>query len=143
MTTREQAVARRDQLFDYLADHGDGATLLQIRADLKLTEGQMARTLRDLRLWCGEYDEINVVCDPDEAQKPWLYKLVGNLDAARDWRNFQMKNLETRLETSLAIAKSMVAAYPDGRLKDAKKAKKIARVLGRLIEDLEEIREEV
>jgi hypothetical protein len=137
MTTRQEKLDRRDQLFDHLADQP--GTIKEMMAALGVNELPLRHTIRELRLFLGETDEINLVCEPQGHREPWLYRLVGNLDAARPWQDNQMRHLESRLESSLAIAKSMASAFPDGRRVEAKKARRVVTVLSRLMEDLDEL----
>ena len=131
---------RVGELFDYLADQPEGVTIDDIAAELGVVYSRARKIVRKLRLLLGETDQINLVCDPAGASERWIYRLVGNLEAARPWIDTRLRDLEARLETSRAVAKSLISAT-DGRTNDGKRVRKIERALTRLLEDLEELSE--
>ena len=129
-------------LYDYAVAHPDGFTCYDVIAETGWNRPYFYRVVRQVRLDLAG-DEINLPCTPQGWAEPWLYRLVGNHEdetAGRIWTTNRVDDLETRLATVDAMAESLVAGS-DGRTETGRKARKIARVVGRLIEDLAEISE--
>jgi hypothetical protein len=135
-------IDRIDQLYDFLADHPT-VTRDQIAKHMDVSYARAGKVIHALRIFLGDTKDISLVCDPNPNDRngPWLYSLIGTLEGARPWQTNQMRHLVTRIETSNAIADSLIAAT-DGRTVDGRKVRKIHRVLSRLLEDLEELSEQ-
>ena len=126
------------ELFDFAVTRPDGFTNEEALPVLNLKRiEQFNKAVRRLRLIL-EDDTIQLVCDPQGSGEDWLYRLVGNLDDAGPWVNNRLRDLNARLETQHAVAKSLVTAT-DGRTIEGRKARLVAKTLGRLREDLDDV----
>jgi hypothetical protein len=143
-TGREE---RRDVLYDQLVANPDGITVEDMIDEHAKTyfgtswDGlyRMARdAIHDLRLFLGEVDSINLICDPQGKGERWLYRLVGTPAEATPWLQNRFDDTESRLFTIESVARSMVTAT-DGRTKRGRKARVTERALRRLREDLADI----
>lgn len=126
------------RLFDYAVEHPDGFTYQDVQKELGWARGRFFQTARDLRLLLGNDDQINLVCDHQGQHKPWLYRLIGNFDGARDWGRNRVDDAESRLLTIGAVLNSIVKAT-DGRGRDGRRARIMHRAIQRAKEDLGEI----
>jgi hypothetical protein len=136
MTAR---VARRDALFDLLVASPQGVTVDEIAFRLVCSLNRVRLAIRDLRIFLGDDDTINVPCRPQGTDERWLYTLESGLtDSTRIWSANRIGDTETRLHTMHAVSSSAVAAT-DERTIEGRKARVIERGLRRTIEDLEEI----
>lgn len=124
-------------LFDFAATKPEGFTYLDVDEKLGWSRDFFVRVARDLRLMF-KGDTITLTCEPGGHGLPWIYKLVGNYDGARPWATNRIGDMESRLETVHAVAETLVNAT-DGRSQDGRKARKVQRTIGRLIEDLADI----
>lgn len=133
--------AAADALFAYADKHPAGFTYVDVARDLGWDRRRLFDTARKLRLALGEDDTINLVCDPPSGQQggqPWLYRLVGTLDGADPWAGRRIDDAETRLKTIGAVCASVVRAT-DGRSRNGRRARALARWITRAQEDLAEI----
>ncbi len=131
------AVARAGHLFDYSVEHPEGWLVPDACRHFKWSQSQLARAIRALRLILGT-DEINLVCHQRGFGEPKLYTLVGDLERARPWAVVQLRGLESRLDSILAISRSLVNAT-DGRTTEGRKARLIVKHVTRLMEDFAEL----
>lgn len=127
-----------EQLFDYAVNHTNGFTYVDVERDLGWDRPHffdVARALR--RVFSG--DSINLVCSPQAKGDPWLYELVGQVGAAEPWVANRLRDMKTRLVTMASVASTLENAT-DGRTLQGREARKINRALTRLVEDLDDIR---
>jgi hypothetical protein len=124
-------------LFDYAEAHPDGFDIHDVEDDLDWRREHLYAVGRALRLVFAD-DEINLICEPNGYNKPWLYKLVGTYDDARVWATVRYRDMYSRLETTEAVATSLVNAT-DGRSIEGRKVRKIARTLSYLRAELVDI----
>lgn len=124
-------------LYDFAGNCPDGFTHADVEAQFGWGRNDFFKVVRDLRLLFKDR-EITLVCDPQGQGELWRYRLVGSYDEARQWATNRIHDLESRLETVGAVAEAIVNAT-DGRSIEGRKARKLQRVVGRLIEDLAEI----
>lgn len=129
-----------DALFDYAVANPDGFTIADFAdaAGIKVASAQDAVTR--LRKALGS-DTINLICAPTTPGQKWEYRLVGTLDDAKWWASNRLDDAETRLTTINSVANSLVSAT-DGRTVEGRRARTIRKVVGRLIEDLQDIHAE-
>lgn len=130
---------RINALFDYAANKLQGFTLQEAAHSLGYKRRTMEDTIWRLRKIFGDSDTINLVCDPNGYHEPWLYRLVGTLEEAKPWLDNRIGDCEGRIETTNAIAKSILAAT-DGRTLEGKSVRAMVKALTRLIEDLADLR---
>lgn len=135
MSPRE---ARRDMLFDYAVRHPAGFTNEDVMADEGWSLREFNDAVRDLRLFLGGFDDINLPCDPTSGRDRWVYRLVGNLDDARGWITNRLGDTESRIRTQQAMMASIVTAT-DGRTSEGRKARVIETALRHLVEDLDNL----
>ena len=121
-------IQRRDDLFDVLAATPDGVDVVEMATALGCTTAQAYRSVHDLRLFLGDTDNINVVCDPNGHRQLWKYRLVGDVDGAMPWQQNRLSDLEQRLVTIGKVSKS-VASGLDKRTLEGKKALAIASTI--------------
>ena len=144
MSTRDDRMGR---LFDLLAATPDGVTVDQIKAHLECDHPAANQAIRDLRLALGESDELTVPCYPQGQGERWLYVLAhGTLVVDDDepegqWIANRLGDAKARIETMAAVANAAVRDT-DGRTPLGREARVLAKALGRLREDLAEIRAE-
>lgn len=133
-------------LWDFAVSHPDGFTWADIRDQpwasdrpgfFSVVRG-LRQTLGAPKGDNGQPDTINLVCTPQGPGDLWKYQLVGTYEAARPWNANRLSDIERRLETIAGVSRSLVAAT-DGRSSDGRKARIIAKTVGRLVEDLEEL----
>jgi hypothetical protein len=130
-------VTRAGMLFDFAAEQAEGFLATEAEADLGFTHAQFAKATRALRLILAD-DSINLICLQQGFGKPKRYHLVGTFEKAGPWVRERMRGIESQLESVLALSTSLVNAS-DGRTTEGKKARLVARHVGRLVEDLGEI----
>ncbi len=135
MTNRER---RANRLFDFACEQPNGFTREEGMAEIGGGRSDFTRALRDVRVALGE-DEINVVSEPRGASESWRYRLVGTWDEAAPWAGRRTENICAQLTTVYSVAGSIVAAT-DGRTFDGRRARLVRKVVGRLVEDLAELR---
>lgn len=129
--------ARVNALFDFAAAAPDGFTIDDACHHLRCTRAQVRDAIRQLRLALAD-DTINLICEPASYLEQWTYRLVGNYDDAKGWAANRISDCRTRMVTIKGVAASVVLGT-DGRTIEGKQAKKIARTLGFLIEELADI----
>ena len=141
-------VEKVNDLWDFAVAHPEGFTWADVRDETDAhgnpchpwaqeRSGFFAVT-RALRITIGAGDSINLVCEPQGSGELWRYRLVGTYEAARPWNANRLGDIEARLETIAGVSRSLVAAT-DGRRVDGRKARLIAKTVGRLVEDLAEL----
>jgi hypothetical protein len=135
VTPREQ---RMSDLLDLLVAQPLGATRWSIASDLGCQVRAADRAIRDLRIFLGDVDDVNLVAESPGPHLPWEYRLVSGLDQSREWVTNRIGDTESRIRTMQAVMASAVTAT-DGRSSEGKRARIIERALIRLIEDLDEI----
>ncbi len=126
------------ELGTLLADSPAGMTINEMCRTLNWNPATTRRAIRALRLVLGDADTINVVCEPTEHRQQWAYRLVGHLNEAQWYTSNRIDDLEARVVTQSAIARS-IEAGTDGRTNDGKRARILARGLTRILEDIEEL----
>lgn len=135
MTARDD---RMSELFDYMVLSPQGATVEDMAAHLQCSVHAARDSIRDLRIFLGDDDQVNLTCNPDGANQRWLYRLVTKLDDHREWVANRVIDTESRIETMHAMLSSAVRAT-DGRSVAGKRARVMCKQLGRLLEDLREL----
>lgn len=135
MTARE---GRRDELFDLLVSNPGGLNVNDMMDQLGFTHKQVNEAIHDLRAYLGEYDSINLPCQPQGRGERWLYQLVGTFAGVRDWTANRVGDSESRIRTMQSMLTSIVSAT-DGRTNEGKRARTMERALRRLVEDLDDI----
>ena len=128
----------RDNLFDFAVANPEGFTANQGSTALDCGSTALKTAIRDLRLFLGEFDDINLPCNPQGGGEPWLYQLAGTLDDIRPWGTNRINDAESRIRTIQAVFESIVHAT-HGNSIAGRKARVIERSLSRLIEDLDTI----
>ena len=131
-------VTRRRDLFDQLVTHPDGITVDDMMDENGWTHDQANNAIRDLRRFLGEYDSVNLPCEPQGEGERWKYRLVGRLDDVRGWVDNRIGDSESRLRTMAAVLSSIVAAT-DGRSIKGRRARIMEKALRRLVEDLDDL----
>lgn len=131
-------IIRRDALYDLLVANPDGITVDDMMELIDCTYESARLAIRDLRLFLGDDDEINVICTPDEYRGRWLYTLEATLEKSQEWISYRLSDAESRLETMGAVMASIVQST-SGRTIDGKKARIIERAFRRALEDLAEL----
>jgi len=86
-------------------------------------------------------EDATVTCEQEETSAPWVYRLTGDPEAIQAWHANRLLDAETRLETIKRVAESAVHAT-NGRTTTGRRARKVFKAVGRLMEDLQELREE-
>jgi hypothetical protein len=129
-------------LLDYAIAHPEGFTNEQACGDLGWNLSRFNDVVNRLRAKLGPTDRFNLTCDPGEPGARWVYRLVDTLEDIRPWHANRLKDAEGRLTTMLHMARP-IAAGTDGRTVDGKIARRLVRVVGRLLEDIAEIRGEL
>lgn len=127
-------------LWDYAVAHPDGFTRYDVQNDIGWSNSELSDVARHLRQFFAD-DVITLTATPQGQHEPWIYQLVGTLEAAGPWSRNRLLDTETRLSTIHAVAKSLVHAT-DGRQRDGKKARVIERTLRHLQENLAAITED-
>jgi len=129
-----------DELWDFAVAHPDGFTWADLRDEYPWAADRPSffEVVRALRITIGAEDTINLVCEPQGTGELWRYRLVGTHEAAGSWNANRLGDIESRLVTVAGVARSLVAGS-DGRSVGGRKSRLIAKVVGRLIEDLDEL----
>lgn len=125
-------------LYDFAVSKPEGFTYLDVHREYGWHRTNFGRTVRALRLLFSG-DAITLTCDRAAWNMPHVYKLVGNYEAARPWVAGRVGDLESRLDTVHAVANTLTNAT-DGRTLEGRKVRRIKKTIGRLIEDLNEIK---
>lgn len=133
---------RMGVLFDYLVAEPDGVTITQIESHLECSRKLANQAVRDLRIWCGDDDSMNVDCEQQGHRQRWLYKFVANWGDIKGWELNRLLDLVTRIETMRAVIAS-IDRGTDARTYDGKRSRIFKRHLLRMIEDLESLQEEI
>ena len=129
-------------LYDYLVANPEGITWENTHEDLGFPyRTYFFRVVRRLRIILGDDDEMTVVCDPRGTRQTWLYRIVGNPTEAYAWQANRIGDMESRLETVLAVSTS-VARNTDGRTVVGKKSRRIKATIGYLLGELHELRDD-
>lgn len=127
---------RRDDLLLKLIATPTGLMIEDMMVELDATHPQVNEAIRDLRLYLGDYDQINVVCDPQGPGERWLYRLVGTLDEVRPWAANRVNDSISRIRTIRSMMSSIVKST-NGRTIEGRKARVTEQALRHLIEDLD------
>lgn len=128
----------RDELFDLAVAHPDGFTVDDIKRQLSIPHKKANIAIRELRKFLGEFDDINLVCDPQGSGERWAYRLAGTLDDMRPWVVGRINDADSRLRTIQAMMSTVVRST-HGNSIEGRRARVIERALGRLVEDLDAI----
>lgn len=134
-TTRER---RRDDLWDDLAANPSGLTVEDMMGLRNWTHDQANKAIRDLRAWLGEYDNVNLPCDPQGERDRWLYRLTGDLDEVKNWSANRLRDADSRVRTMQSMLTSIVAGT-SSRTAEGRRARLMERQLRRLVEDLDDL----
>jgi len=129
---------RRDDLILLMIAQQSGQTVDDMMVALGCDHPQVNEAIRDVRLWLGDFDEVNLICDPQGTGQRWLYRLVGTLDEMRPWAANRVADSASRIRTMASMLASVVSAT-DGRSIEGRKARVMERSLRRLVEDLDVI----
>lgn len=135
---------RRDivsEVFDILTDSPEGATIYALADNLNITPSRVKDAIFQLRRDLATDDDMNVIANRPKSRGPWTYRLVGDLDGAKEWQENRLKDGETRIETIYSVSKS-VARSTDGRTREGRQARLMEKSLGRLIEDINDLASE-
>lgn len=124
--------------FNFIKANPAGVTKYEVAEHLGLSVGYTEVLIHRLREVLGNTEDVNIPAEPPGYRGPWYYKVVGTMDETQPWADFMLANAETRIETLHSTAKSMVSAT-DARTREGRKVRAIAKQLGRLIEDLDDI----
>lgn len=140
LTPRE---LRAEQLQQYAEDMPEGFTRDDAMEYLGFSYSQVRIAIRDIRLKLEE-DEINLVADKQGRGEQWIYSLQGSRLAFDEYWTNRFKDLESRMVTLLAEGRS-IHNKTGNRPKSLahREANSFVLWVGRLIEDLERMREEV
>ena len=139
MSTRDD---RMTALFDYMVlQDTQGATVEDMAAHLECSVDLASDSIRDLRRFLGDSDEMNLTCDQQGAGQRWLYRLVTKMEEHSGWIGIRMNDTESRLVTILAILASAVRST-DGRTIEGKRARVMFKQISRLMEDLRELEDQ-
>ena len=134
-TARER---RRDDLWDDLTSNPSGLTVEDMMSIRSWTHDQANHAIRDLRTWLGDYDSVNLPCEPQGQGDRWIYRLTGDLSEMEWWSENRVKDADTRLRTMQSMLASIVAGT-SGRTVQGRKARLMERQLRRLVEDLDDL----
>jgi plasmid maintenance system antidote protein VapI len=130
------------EIFDDFVAHPDGLTVHDLAEDLHLPLDAIRRGIRETRLILAEDDTLFILADPQGPREPWLYRLVDGaklIDMTETtWTANRIHDAQSRVHLMYA-AMRVAARATDGRSKDGKKARILARACGRLVEDLDDI----
>lgn len=127
-------------LYDFAVSKPDGFTYADAVEEFGWDRAYFFAVVREVRLDLAG-DSITLPCVPQGHGELWLYTLIGGSDeSGKKWQQNRIGDTESRLQTMEAVS-SAIARDTDGRSVVGKKARKISRVIGRLIEDLDEINE--
>lgn len=128
-------------LFDLLVAKPDGVTINEIAKKFDVPVHIARGLTRHLRKILGNDDTVNVICTPQSHREQWRYQLVGNYDEGSAWVSNRIGDVETRIETMNSVVSALARAL-DKRTVQGRRAMVIARGLGRVIEDLTDLREQ-
>lgn len=131
-------ILRRDALYDLLVANPTGITVDDMMDLLDVSYETARKTIRDLRRFLGDDDEINVPCTPNGMNERWLYTLEATLENSQEWISNRLGDAESRLETMAAMTASLVRST-DGRSIEGKKARILDRAFRRAAEDLADL----
>jgi hypothetical protein len=129
---------RRDAVWDHLVSHPEGATINQMMEALGYQDNEVRGAIFDLRHFLGDFDSINVPCDPAGHREQWIYRIVGTLDEVRGWSANRVRDAETRVRTMQAMLSSIVRAT-SGRTTEGRKARMMETALRHLVENLDNL----
>ena len=133
-----------DDLFDYLETQPDGVTIEDIEAHLACGPRHAREAVHDLRAFLGNTDEAWVTCTPQGPRDRWLYSLTSGARAVDPetpegrWVVNRVGDCEARIGTMLSAMRTAVRGTSRGTVL-GQKARVLARALGRLQEDLEDV----
>ena len=134
---RRVSVATPFVTFGGSSTHPDGITVDDMMDENGWTTIRPT-TRSGLRRFLGEYDSVNLPCEPQGEGERWKYRLVGRLDDVRGWVDNRIGDSESRLRTMAAVLSSIVAAT-DGRSIKGRRARIMEKALRRLVEDLDDL----
>lgn len=129
-----------NELFDYAATHREGFTAPEARDALGISQTVFESAIRGIRRIFDTGKET-LVADRRGHNEPWLYRLVSTYEDAEGWAGEQLRHLETRIGTMVAVLSAIVRAT-DGRTRNGKKAREFLHTLKYLVERLEMVDEE-
>ncbi len=125
-------------LFDYAVSKPEGFTYVDVKQDIGWGRPEFFQVVRAMRMvWAN--DTITLPCDPQGVREPWLYRLVGLPEEARDWQLNRLEDCRSRLKTIEAVSLSIVNGT-DGRTIEGRMARLIettARHLGEQLDLME------
>ena len=130
-----------NRLHDYAVDHPEGFTHVDVELSFAWVHQYFQVVERALRSAMSAQKE-NLVCNPDEDNPSglWVYRLTDDVELTDEWYANRLGDTETRLQSMKNIAESAVKAR-SGRTNIGKRARLIFKTTSRLLEDLEELRE--
>ena len=123
--------------FDFAVTKTDGFTIHDLADHLEASVETAKNAIRKTRTTLGGGD-INITAEPRAHNEPWVYKLAGTYAESRSWVTNRRKDTRTRISTMHAVH-AAAAAHEDRRTREGKQAALVTKVLGRLIEDLDEL----
>jgi hypothetical protein len=124
-------------MFDLFMRHPSGVTIHDIANEVDVNLGVARRLVHKFRLEYGSED-INLVAEPSSYLDPWLYRLVGTLDAAEPWVKNRLDDAATRIDTMAVVLGSIVRATP-GNTRNGRRARIMERAMRRAQEDLADL----
>lgn len=130
-----------EALFDYAIAHPDGFSKYDFGREHNLSRDQVDTAIKRLRGILAD-DTITLICEPDGANQPWVYRLVGKVDGASPWAQNRLGDAETRFVTLSSVARALVNAT-DGRTIEGRRARAMHKAFARLKEDLDDLSQEV
>jgi hypothetical protein len=130
------------RIFDELVAHPDGCTIYEMAEAIDMPLATARRAVHDARMILAQNDTLFILAEPQGPRAPWLYKLVDGktiIDVENSgWVPNRIGDAQTRVQL-IHAAMRVAERATDGRTTNGRKARVIARTLGRLVEDLEEI----
>jgi len=131
----DQRKARVGELYDLIAGAPNGLDKYQIAKGLDVALDVATQTIRDLRIIFGTDKDINLPATPNGYRQPWIYRLEGTYDGAREWFTNRVGDLEARLETIEQMSASILSGAPTHTL-EYQKSDKINRTISYLRKEL-------
>ena len=126
------------RLFDYLVEYGR-ITYLDALDEWSWSRRYFLAVVRVFRRIFAN-DPSALVCnrDPDDRRGPWVYCISADI---REWAAARVKQIESQLTTMRDVSSSATKVL-DGRTLLGKYARAMNKSFVRLLEDLEELREQ-
>lgn len=131
--------ARREAARIELDRHPEGMLITELADALSCSIYLAYQAVHDLR-HANAGDPVTVVATPTGWRRRWLYSLSASVITARPWIRNRLRDMESRGETNLAVASSIVVATADDpSTVEAREARIWERCYRRALEDLADI----